>query len=289
MLHAQERPLSELPYTPSLEMKFVDKAVDPCVDFYKYACGQWNKVNPIPADQSRWDVYGKMEEENTRYFWGILEQASNGGVTRSANEQKIGDYFAACMSVPAIEKAGTKPIAAELARISALQSVKDIAAYVAAEHKGGINTNVLFSFDAEPDLDNSSQMLAYALAGGLGLPDRDYYTKTDAKSVEIRKRYMQHVAQNLELIGETPKNAKADAAIVMAIEKKLAKASLTRVEQRDPYKLKHRFTREKLIAFTPRFHWQTYWADSGLPDFVALNVNQPKFFAAINDALGHYN
>ena len=270
-------------------MKFVDKAVDPCGDFYKYACGQWNKLNPIPADQARWDVYGKMDEENTRYLWGILDQASKGGASRTANEQKIGDYFGACMNVPAVEKAGSQPIAAELARISALQSVNDIAAYVAAEHRGGINTNVLFAFDAEPDLDNSSQMLAYALAGGLGLPDRDYYTKTDAKSVEIRQRYLKHVTQNLELIGETPKNAKADAEKVMAIETKLAKASLTRVEQRDPYKLKNRFTREKLIAFTPRFHWQTYWADTALPAFEDLNVNQPKFFAAVNEALGKNN
>jgi endothelin-converting enzyme/putative endopeptidase len=283
---AQETPLRELPYTPSLEMKFVDKTVDPCVDFYKYSCGQWNKINPIPADQSRWDVYGKMDDENARYLWGILEQASKAGVERSANEQKIGDYFGACMNLPAIDKASSQPIAAELARIAALKSVGDIAGYVAVEHRSGVNTNVLFRFSAEPDLDNSTQMLANASAGGLGLPDRDYYTKADAKSVEIRQHYLQHVAQNLELIGESPKKAKADAADVMAIETKLASASLTRVEQRDPHKLKNRFTREKLIAFTPQFHWDAYWTDSGVPGFKELNVTEPKFFAAVNDALG---
>src|ERR1700722_489237 len=142
-VYAQETPLHELPYTPSLEMKFMDKSVDPCVDFYKYACGEWNKINPIPADQARWDVYGKMEQENTRYLWGVLERASKGGVGRSANEQKIGDYFGACMNTAAVEKAGSRPLAADLARIAALKSIDGIAAYVAGEHKGGVNTNVL--------------------------------------------------------------------------------------------------------------------------------------------------
>src|ERR1700722_13984700 len=109
-LSAQETPLRELPYTPSLEMKFVDKSVDPCADFYKYACGEWNKINPIPADQARWDVYGKMDHENARYLWGILEKASQGGAGRSANEQKIGAAFGSCINTAAIEKAGGQPI-----------------------------------------------------------------------------------------------------------------------------------------------------------------------------------
>ena len=266
-------------------MKFVDKTVDPCVDFFKYSCGQWNKLNPIPADQSRWDVYSKMDHDNTRFLWGILEQAAKGGKDRSANEQKIGDAFGACMNTSAIEKAGTRPIAAGLARIAALKSNSDIAAYIAAEHKDGVNTNVLFRFGADPDLDNSSQMQADVGAGGLGLPDRDYYTKTDAKSVEIRQRYLQHIAQNFELIGESPREAKQDAAVVLALETKLAIPSLTRVERRDPYKLKNRFTREKLIAFTPNFQWSTYWSESSLPQFKDLNVTQPKFLAAVNEAL----
>jgi endothelin-converting enzyme/putative endopeptidase len=281
----QETPLRELPYTPSLEMKFVDRSVNPCIDFYKYACGNWNKLNPMPADQSRWGVYGKMADENARYLWGILDEAAKDGAGRSPDQQKIGDYFAACMNAPAIQKAGDKPLSEGLAQIAALKSVHDVAAYVAREHKEGVNDNVLFNVDAEPDLDNSAQMMANLNAGGLGLPDRDYYTKTDAKSVEIRARYVSHVAQALQLTGETAQQAQADAATVLAIETRLARASLTRVEQRDPYKLKNRFTREKLRAFNPHFDWNAYWAGVGVPEFTELNVSQPQFFAALNEAL----
>jgi endothelin-converting enzyme/putative endopeptidase len=281
----QETPLRELPYTPSLEMKFVDQSVNPCIDFYKYACGHWNQLNPMPADQSRWEVYGKMANENARYLWGILDEAAKAGAGRSANEQKIGDAFAACMNEPAIEKAGGKPLSDGLAQIAALRSVHAVAAYVASEHKAGVNDNVLFNVDAEPDLDNSAQLMANLNAGGLGLPDRDYYTKTDAKSVEIRARYVGHVAQVLQLTGETAQQAQADAATVLAIETRLARASLTRVEQRDPYKLKNRFTRGKLSAFNPHFDWNAYWTGAGVPEFTELNVTQPKFFAALNEAL----
>ena len=122
LAHGQETPLRALPYTPSLDMKFVDQSVNPCVDFYKYACGHWNELNPMPADQSRWEVYGKMADENARYLWGILDEAAKGGGERSANQQKIGDYFEACMNEPAIEKAGDQPLTQELARIAALKN-----------------------------------------------------------------------------------------------------------------------------------------------------------------------
>ena len=263
----------------------MDKSADPCVDFYRYACGEWNKLNPIPADQSHWDVYTKLEHDNQRYLWGILEEASHANAASGSNEQKIGDAFAACMNLPAIEKASRKPLAAALARIAAMKSFRDIAAYVATEHRGGIDVDVLFGFDAEPDFDRSARMLGYAFAGGLGLPDREYYTQTDSKSIKIRARYVQHVAQNLELLGEPPTKARADAAKVMAIETALAKASFTRVELRDSYKLRNRFTREKLIVFAPHFDWETYWDGLETPNFKELNVTQPKFFSVLNSML----
>lgn len=287
ILPAQETPLSALPYTPALDTQFMDKSADPCTDFYKYACGNWNKLNPIPADQARWDVYSKLSTENERFLWGILEQASRQDTTRSANEQKIGDFFHACMDETAVESAGIKPLGPILGEIASLKSIRDIAGYVAGEHRNGIDDGVLFGFGSEQDYDNAAQMIATARAGGLGLPDRDYYTKTDAKSQEIRQKYVEHVQRMLELLGESGPDGHRDAQTVMRIETALAKASLTRVEQRNPYNLKHKLTRAELMRMTPVFDWDSYLNTLGAPGFQTLNVTQPKFFEDLNKELGN--
>ena len=145
---SQETPLTALPYTPSLDTTFMDRSADPCKDFYKYACGNWNKLNPIPPDQDSWDVYGKLTNENLRYLWGILEQAGDASRTRTANEQKIGDYFHSCMNEGAVERAGYKPLDPMLAQIASLKSVNDIAGYIADRHRQGMGRGVLFGFSA---------------------------------------------------------------------------------------------------------------------------------------------
>lgn len=284
-LYAQETPLSVLPYTPALDTQFLDKSADPCVDFYKYACGNWNKLNPIPADQPRWDVYSKLTNENQRFLWGILEQASHPDPSRTPNQQKIGDFFHACMDLEAVAHAGAKPLEAELARIAALKSPNDIAGYVAEQHRNGIDRGVLFGFDSNQDFDNSSQVIAFALAGGLGLPDRDYYTRTDPKSQETRRKYLQHVERMLQMIGESAPDARADAQTVTTIETALAKASLTRVERRNPYNLKHKMSRADLRQMLPAFDWDTYLDRVGAPEFQVVNVEQPKFFNELNKEL----
>jgi endothelin-converting enzyme/putative endopeptidase len=284
-LLAQDKPLTILPYTPSLDTKFIDKSVDPCQNFYKYACGKWNGLNPIPPDQSRWDVYSKLADENAHYLWGILEQASKAGASRTPNEQKIGDFFAACMDEPAIERAALQPIESQLVQVAELKIAPDIAAFVAAEHRGGVDTNTLFDFSSQPDYDNSSQMIAATGAGGLGLPDRDYYTKTDARSQQIRAKYLEHVERMLQMIGESGPDAKADAQSVMRIETALATHSLTGVEKRDPYNLKHTYTVDQLRELTPAFDWDAYLAKSGAPAFEKLNVDEPKFLTELNRQL----
>ncbi len=165
-----------LPYTPSLDVTAMDRSVDPCVDFYTYSCGGWQKKNPIPPDQVSWSVYGKLYEDNLVYLRGILEQAS-AAKDRDAVTQKIGDYYAACMDEAAVEKLGAKPLQPELDKIQALKGPREIAPLLASMHLAGDST--MFRSGAEQDPDNSDAMIVDVAQGGLGLPDRDYYTKDD--------------------------------------------------------------------------------------------------------------
>jgi endothelin-converting enzyme/putative endopeptidase len=284
-LSAQERPLASLPYTPSLEPAFLDRGADPCVDFYKFACGNWNKLNPIPPDQARWNVYSKLQTDNMRYLWGVLEQASKPAADRTPNQQKIGDYFQACMDEAGAEKAGAAPLRPRLDEIATLQKVSDLPPLLARLHLAATADAAIFGFTSSQDYADSNRVIAFAMAGGLGLPDRDYYTKTDAKSKETRTKYVEHMAAMFQLLGDSAANAKAEAQTVMDMETALAQASLTRVETRDPYKLFHKMTAADLTKITPAFNWATYWSASGLPAQATVNVTEPKFFQEVQQLL----
>jgi endothelin-converting enzyme/putative endopeptidase len=276
-----QQPLTALPYTPSLDPAAMDRTVNPCVNFYQYSCGAWIRNNPIPADQPAWDVYSKLTEDNQRLLWGVLSQAADAAHPRSANEQKIGDFFHACMDEAAIEKVGLSPLKPALAAIAALKSKRDLAKLIAAEHYSQ-NSTALFTFESNQDFENSQQIIAFAEAGGLGLPDRDYYTKTDAKSVQIRKQYVEHVARMLTLTGEDAATAQRDAATVMAIETEMAKASLTRVEKREPHNLFHKLTPAAFKALTPTFNWDAYFVQVRLAPPSVVNVTEPGFYRELD-------
>ncbi|HYM74421.1 MAG TPA: M13 family metallopeptidase [Candidatus Dormibacteraeota bacterium] len=271
--------------TPALDVTAMDRTIDPCVDFFAYSCGNWLKKNPIPPDQSSWDTYSKMEDENKTQLRGILEAASAPDARRNAVNQKIGDYYASCTDEKAIETKGADPIKPELERIAKISSKAEIADVAATM----TSDNVLFRFESIQDLHDATQEVANADQGGLGLPDRDYYLKTDAKSEELRKAYVAHVQKMFELLGDKPDAAAAEAQTVMRIETALAKGSMTRVERRDPKSLDHTMATGELAKISPEFHWQVYFTKVGLPSLTSLNVAVPNFFKTMNEEISKEN
>jgi len=262
----------------------MDPAVDPCADFYTYSCGGWMKKNPIPPDQSSWGTYSKLEDEDRAQLRSILEEAAKSNAAHGSVDQKIGDYYASCMDEAAIEKLGARPLAPELERIAQLKSKMDLGGFMSTTqyppptYRGGM----LFAFRSDQDFKDSTQVIAEVDQSGLGLPDRDYYFKDDAKSVELRKAYVAHVAKMFELLGDKPADAAAEAATVMRIETALAKGQMTRVERRDPQKLYHRMTIEELEKMAPDFQWRTYFAKIGVGPPASLNVVTPEYFRTMN-------
>ncbi len=269
------------------DASLMDKSVDPCTDFYQYACGTWIKNNPIPPDQSRWGRFTQLEERNLAILREILEEAAKGGAQRDAIAQKIGDYFAACMDEAAIERKGLAPIQPELDRIRDLKDKSQLAAELAHLQRSGISA--LFEFGSGQDFKDSNAVIAQADQGGIGLPDRDYYLKDDAQMKTIREKYLAHVQRMFELAGTPPAGAKADADIVMRLETDLAKGSMDRVSRRDPEKVYHRMSKQELESLAPAFRWTEFFTTSGSPEFQQINVASPDFFKAANSALGSYS
>jgi len=268
-------------YTPALDVTSMDRSIDPCVDFFAYSCGGWIKNNPIPPDQSSWDTYSKMQDENLTRLRGILEAAAVPGPNRSAVDQKIGDYYASCTDEKTIEANGAKPLEPRLQQIANINSKEQIAD-IAADM---VTNNVLFRFESIQDPHDANQEIANTDQGGLGLPDRDYYLKTDAKSVELRNGYLVHVQKMFELLGDKPELAAAEAKTVLRIETSLANGSMTRVERRDPKALDHKMTIAELEKLSPAFHWQVYFTKVGMPSIGSLNVSVPTFIKTMNETI----
>jgi putative endopeptidase len=273
-----------LPYFPSLNPLSMDKSIDPCVDFYHYSCGGWQKNNPIPPDQTSWEVYNKLYEDNLNFLRGMLERAAANTDPRDAATQKTGDFYASCMDEAEIEKQGLNSLRADLSAIEELKNAGELAPLL-ARLQLAYGPGILFRAGSMQDLDNSEQVIAELDQGGLGLPDRDYYTKEDDKSKEIRERYVQHVQKVLELGGDSAEAAKKNAETIMRLETLLAKASLTRVERRDPYKLKHTMTVPQLKDLAQNFDWKAYYATLPYPEFKTLNIDAPDFFKEASSLL----
>jgi len=265
------------------DLTALDKTVDPCNDFFQYACGGWMKANPIPGDQSAWGRWDELIQANNLVLRGILEKASAPSATRTPVDQKIGDYYAACMDEKGLDAKGKAPLEPELARIAALKTKAELPELIGRQHVVGLGS--LFSFSADQDFKDATQVIAIADQGGLGLPDRDYYLKDDAKSVELRQKYVAHVQAMLERAGDTPAVAAAGAKTVMTIETALAKASLDLVSRREPLNIYHKQTLAELQKPTPSFAWDKYLSAVGAPPVAALNVATPDFFKGLEAQL----
>jgi predicted metalloendopeptidase len=281
---AAEEPAA--PKSPgAFDVSALDRSVDPCLDFYRFACGGWRKANPIPPDQTRWGRFNELAERNRAVLHQILEAVKDPAQTRSPIEARVGAYYAACMDEATIEAQGRNPIEPLLARVEAVHSKSELFRLL-GEHEGSA-LPTLFRFGSAPDMHDSNRTIATVGQGGLSLPDRDDYLKEDAKSKEKREKFLEHAARMLELAGEDAAAAKADAATVMRVETALANASMDRVAMRDPKNRDNAMTLSELEQLAPAFDFGDFFPATGAPGFERLNVTSRKFFeeaSAVVDA-----
>jgi putative endopeptidase len=265
------------------DVKRMDTTCKPCDDFYQFVNGGWLKDNPVPAAYARWGTFQILQEGNLGVLRGILQDAAQSNAGRGTNDQIIGSFYASCMDEPRIQALGAAPIADELGRIDKMRNVQDLEAELIRLHENGIPA--VFQFGSSFDFKDSTQNIAWAIQGGLSLPNKDYYTKTDDKSKQTRQEFTQHLQRMLELLGDKPDQTVEAARIVMKMEMLLAEASMTPVERRDPAAQYNKRSLAELRTLTPDFSWTEYLSARGVPSVSVVNIGQPKFFEAMNGML----
>lgn len=268
-------------YKSGINPQDFDKSVKPSVDFYNYAIGGWRKANPIPADQARWGSFIILGDNNTKILHEMLERAARS--PQGELEQKLGDFYASGMNQTAIDREGITPIRKELHVISSIENPEEITQAISYLHAQSINP--YFELYVGQDDKDSSRIIAHICQGGLGLPERDYYTREDEKSKLLRAKYRQHLISMFRLIGDTPQAAEQEAEAVMTLETKLAKASLTAAEMRDPERVYHLMTLDELQKIAPDYPWAEYFEKIGAPQVKEANVMVPDFIAAVNNEI----
>ncbi len=261
----------------------MDSSANPCQDFYEYADGGWIKNNPIPAAYPRWGTFNLLQDHNQEVLRGILEAAAKADAAKGSNAAKNRRPLRGVHEHRRDRQAGRRAAERRVRAHRRHQEPEGPATRngVAAER----GTSVLFRFESDQDFKDSTQMIGDLTQGGLGLPDRDYYTKTDDKSKTIRDQYVAHVTKMFTLLGDAPDKAASEAQTVLAVETKMAEASMSRVDRRDPDKTYHPMDRGQLDGLMRNFAWNSYLDEVGVPKVQKVNVGQPDFFKALDGQL----
>lgn len=265
------------------DTKRMDTSTNACDDFFQYANGTWLRTTEIPASESRWGSFNILANNNNSMLREILDTSQKRKSPSGSDAQLIGDFYASCMNEAAINKAGLKPVKPFLRDIEKISTVTDLEREIAAIHNAGMPA--VFGFGAGPDLKNSNNVIANARQGGLTLPNRDYYTGEDAKSVETRAKFVEYMTNMFKLIGDRPDAAASNAKTVLDIQTRLALASLTPVERRNPDNNYNKIALTDAQGMMPNFSWSSYLAERSVPAFSEINIAPPKFFSEVNTML----
>jgi len=284
-VHAQapQQPVTDQPMVSrsGIDLAALDKSANPCDDFHQFACGGWRTKHPIPSDRAAYGRFDELQDRNNEILKDILENAAKEGP--GLELKKIGDYYSSCMDESGIETKGTAPLKADLARVDAIADKAGIPAVVG--HLQTVGTTPFFGFGSAPDFKDATQYMLIIGQGGLGLPDKDYYLKTDPESVKLRDQYQQHVTKMLELAGETPAKAAESAKSVMKIETTLSQKALDRVAQRNPSNIYHKMPRDEVKKLMPNFNMSQFLERAEAPPGDSANVTEPEFLKQVDQVI----